>query len=824
MIAYSKKNDHEEWESSMKSDPGASRILAWMRTQRKQYSKSTIKLDRLNKLNSVGFKWTPTPPPTPPPPPHSDVSNAEWDQKFAMYCDFVETYGIYCVPRENSILNNWVDTQRRMNTSGSIHKDHRETLDKIGFMWTAPSSPSKMVTWDRHFAMYCDFVEKNDIYCLPERNSKENAKLIIWIHLQRWKRRLGRLQKDRMDKLNEIGFLWTPSRSDTFASAWDRNFAMYRDFVENDGICCLPNKKANMNKWIYVQRRKKRLGKLQKDRIDRLNEIGFRWSAQRASSPSEGIDTFATAWDRNFAMYRDFVEENGIYCAPERNSTMGTWISKQRKMNSLGELKKDQMEKLNNIGFLWSGGSASMPPQQSDSYTDVWDRHFAMYRAFVEKNGVGFAPEKNSKMSNWVSGQRKLMKIGRLQKDRMDKLNEIGFLWSGESAPVSQKQSDAYRVVWDRHFAMYRAFVEKNGVGFAPKKSSKMNNWVRGQRKLMKIGRLQKDRMDKLNEIGFPWSAPRPQKQSDAHTVVWDRHFAMYRAFVEKNGVGFAPEKNSKMSNWVSGQRKLMKIGRLQKDRMDKLNEIGFLWSAMQRSDPTDLLTYDRSRDTALEITRESSLDRQSNAKHDEPLEENNIFGHCSIVASPHGRVLTLDMPLADAEVSNEGCDDRNDSQLGYNSHTVDEQSVFIDGNAILTPERDERLDAPHVLVRSESEGEREESVVPVSPHGLETPRIRVRSESEFEQVESSVSIALHGLEAPHIMVRRESECETVQGTPHGSGLSFEANTLEDKSRRVGRRKRGCQIGQMQFDNFAPDSVGYKVMSTLLAKLATKGD
>jgi hypothetical protein len=89
-----------------------------------------------------------------------------------------------------------------------------------------------------------------------------------------------------------------------------------------------------------------------------------------------------------------------------------------------------------------------------------------------------------------------------------------------------------------------------------------------------------------------------------------------------------------------------------------------------------------------------------------------------------------------------------------------------------------------------------------------------VRSESECETTERLLPVKPDGLETPHIMVSSEPEYEKVRGTPHGGRLS----------RRVQPQEHGCRISQMQFDNFAPDSVGYKVMSKLLAKLTMKGD
>ena len=374
-----------------------------------------------------------------------------------------------------------------------------------------------------------------------------------------------------------------------------------------------------------------------------------------------------------------------------------------------------------------------------------------------------------------------MKRLGTLKKNRIVKLNTIGFLWS---APSHVERIGALTVAWNESFARYRAFVEKNGIHCASRMNSKMLRWVKKQRANMRSGTMKKDRMDKLNEIGFPWSAAIASERTDVLTNAWDRNFAMYRDFVEKNGICCTPKRNSKLCNWFFSQRKMMKFGKMKKDRMDRLNEIGFPWSPLsisQRSNPANLSSSaQRNRTTTPEISFESSLDHQSNLKHSVLLEQNITFGHCSAVVSSRCHALTLDTPLVDAAVSNKGCDRPDELQLGHNSCAVDEQSAFLYENCAFTSERDGRPEAGHSRLRSESGCEKEESFGSLTPHGLETPHISVRSESEFEKAKSPKPTSRHGIETPHIMGRRESECEKVQdlgaAIPHGDGLSFGTN------------------------------------------------
>ena len=605
MIAYTEKNGHE-WKSIIESDPNASHIVTWMRRQRRCRSNSTMTVDRINKLDSVGFVWTPP-----------DAKTGEWNRKFAMYCDFVENNGVHCIPPTTSVLGKWIRYQRSMNRFGGLKEDRIEKLNKIGFLWNGPS---------------------------------------------------------------------TSERTDAFTVAWDQNFALYRDFVEENGMCCPPKKKSKMSIWVYSQRKMKRLGTLKKDRLDKLNKMGFLWSAP---IPSERSDSSTAQWDENFAMYRDFVEKNGICCPPKKKSKMSNWIHMQRTMERLGKLKKDRMEKLNKVGFLWS---APVTSEGSDALTVEWDQNFAMYRDFVDKNGIRCAAKTNSNMNKWIRQQRKRNRLGSMKKDQMDKLNKIGFLWI---APNNLGQNDALTVAWDQHFALYREFIVKNGICCPPRMNSKMSNWIHTQRQRKRLGTLKEDRMEKLNEIGFLWTAASFSERTSALTIAWDRNFAMYRDFVEKNGPCYDPKTNSELSTWIHRQREIYSFGNLTTDRMDKLNKVGFLWSApsaLEQSNHTDLPTLGRSQATAPGISCEDSLDCATNVNHKDLPAHNNRFGHCSAVASPQERVLTLDTQSVSASVSNKGCDGQNEPPPGHKSNTVDEQSARLDDTVLFVSECDERI------------------------------------------------------------------------------------------------------------------------------------
>ena len=84
------------------------------------------------------------------------------------------------------------------------------------------------------------------------------------------------------------------------------------------------------------------MGLLKKDRLDKLNKIGFLWCRPITSKQTDVLavvwetDVLAVVWDQNFVMYCDFVETNGTGCDPKTNSEMSTWIHTQQQMNGVG--------------------------------------------------------------------------------------------------------------------------------------------------------------------------------------------------------------------------------------------------------------------------------------------------------------------------------------------------------------------------------------------------------------------------------------------------------------------------------------------------------
>jgi len=94
-------------------------------------------------------------------------------------------------------------------------------------------------------------------------------------------------------------------------------------------------------------------------------------------------------------------------------------------------MSQDRIRKLEEVAFDWNPGKGGAA--QKDKYEDIWNDMFEELKAFKGKNGHCSVPQKynpNPKLGHWVSRQRQDYKKDKMSLDRIDKLEEIGFIWN----------------------------------------------------------------------------------------------------------------------------------------------------------------------------------------------------------------------------------------------------------------------------------------------------------------------------------------------------------------------------------------------------------
>eukprot|EP00985_Skeletonema_marinoi_P026725 scaffold20968_cov120-Skeletonema_marinoi.AAC.4 len=121
---------------------------------------------------------------------------------------------------------------------------------------------------------------------LVPQNYPDNPQLGKWVDKQRQNRQNNKLATERIDKLNEIDFVWYP-----IEATWEDMLQQIADYKDKHGDTLVPAKypdNLQLGMWVDTQRQNsKKNNKLSLERIDKLNEIGFVWEPIEAAWQSK---------------------------------------------------------------------------------------------------------------------------------------------------------------------------------------------------------------------------------------------------------------------------------------------------------------------------------------------------------------------------------------------------------------------------------------------------------------------------------------------------------------------------------------------------------
>jgi hypothetical protein len=103
-----------------------------------------------------------------------------------------------------------------------------------------------------------------------------NQTLGKWVGVQRTKQSKGRLSQERIQRLDDLGFVWNP-----YTAAWEEMFAALKDYQSQHGHCNVParwTQNPSLGMWAHTQRKTKNKGALSEQRTRRLEALGFEWT------------------------------------------------------------------------------------------------------------------------------------------------------------------------------------------------------------------------------------------------------------------------------------------------------------------------------------------------------------------------------------------------------------------------------------------------------------------------------------------------------------------------------------------------------------------
>jgi superfamily II DNA or RNA helicase len=550
------------------------KLASWVWIQR-QRRKGTIKkngetrdlmtTEQESLLDKLGFRW--------------DAREEKWTEQFEELKRFKDQHG-HCeagqVEGEKSKLAAWVTVQRSNNSSGKLQTERKAKLDSIKFQWTAEGNELK---WQEMYELLKTYHAEHGDADVPFR-SKENRKLAAWVSHQRQRKKTGGLENKEICLLEALGFTWQHRER----GSWGDRYQELIEFKAEHKHCNVPfdyEERPKLGGFVNSMRTKKSRGELSQQRIQLLDQIGFKWAVREEQSEE--------IWEARCKQLLEFKATHGHCNVPtewSENPTLGHWLSVQRGLKRAGELDLEKEQCLDKLGIQWDRRSAQLAADPDEN----WTARYQQLLQFKERHGHCNVPYKwpdNPQLGGWIVRQRQWKKSGKLLPDRERRLNEIDFSWQ-----------EAERGDWEDRFQELVEFKAKHrhcDVPVVYPENSKLGSFTKNMRATRKEGTLSAEKFAKLDAIGFAWVSERkaiPPQMREAMqepvTASWKKSYDELVAYQKAHGNCDVPVKwkeNPQLGGWAAAQRSLRKSGKLHSERERMLNEIGFDWRADQNKE-----------------------------------------------------------------------------------------------------------------------------------------------------------------------------------------------------------------------------------------------
>jgi hypothetical protein len=412
------------------------------------------------------------------------------------------------------------------------------------------------------------------------KNDLEHRDLFYWAgNLRRYYYK-GTLAKDKIRRLNEIGFEWKgENRREIYDldDIWWSSYEKLIDYYKQNGDSDVPARYKNdkpLGTWVVSQRASKRKNKLAQSRIDLLDELDFSW------------DPKVKIFDQFCERLLEFKAKYGHTEVPILGAEfpkLGRWTNKYRVilnngiLNSNGSvthggstLTKKQIEKLNELGFKKAVRKVK------------WEDYYDELKEYYIKTGHSRPSQSDSSnLYYWCYKTRKHQ--DQLTTDQRKQLEDLEFDFNFEFK-YSRSGSNQN---WNERFSELQLFYEENQhFDLTPENEvfEGLYKWLVYQRRQFKKGILTTERIAILRSIGFNFDIHfQPRSDTD-----WEGRYKQLKEFYLTNKTFFIStndKDNKGLLSWLRYQRKLYRDEKLEEEKKIKLLELGYSFNKTYRGE-----------------------------------------------------------------------------------------------------------------------------------------------------------------------------------------------------------------------------------------------
>jgi hypothetical protein len=279
-------------------------------------------------------------------------------------------------------------------------------------------------------------------------------------------------------------------------------------------------------------------------------------------------------WNERYSELIGFRNKHGhINVDKSKHPALNNFVQNQRKeyrrwqRGEKSSMDERKVELLNNLLFVW------------DMNQQIWQSRYDELHQFKSDFGHVNVPIKYKTLGQWVTKHRKAKRAGALSQSRVERLDEIGFIW------------DVKEWQFQRRLDQIKEFKETYGHIDIKVTDGEFGSWFYSRRKeyLLYLNgentTLLEEHRLALEEVGFgPHLAERRQTPTIRSNATWETRFEELVRFKEQFNHTRVPKipRYAQLSTWVNHQRNLKAMGKLARDRLLQLDEMQFTWNTNQ--------------------------------------------------------------------------------------------------------------------------------------------------------------------------------------------------------------------------------------------------
>ncbi len=429
-------------------------------------------------------------------------------------------------------------------------------------------------------------------------NKDENINLYAWVNAQRTFKSSNKLSPERINKLNEINFIW-----DQQENSWNEKYQKLIDWKNNNpNPLKWPSQKSRepigreLGIWFLGLRKQYKEGLLTEERFNKLLAINF------------PFEPHSDKWLIKYEKLKEFISENSRFpsqALDKKELGQDIWLRSQ--IDKFSKLSKHQQKLLEEINY-----------QDFENQFNSWEKSYDKLIEFIQKNKRLPKLDRGQEEKNiytWLLIQRSAFRKNELKKDRVDLLLALEFVNDFFQLKDGERQARSLKKSLDRCEELAE-FRKNNPTRWPSMKSSSgkqekelanwlgyIKNWYKGRLEgynefpkelhdeLLKIGfdfssKIQSERMDWQDSYNKVLKILKNGSALDKKSYTW---FANQKAFLKRKGnldldkkqkIEFLESLRNERMDWQDRYNKILEL----LENGDALDKKSYIWLANQKS------------------------------------------------------------------------------------------------------------------------------------------------------------------------------------------------------------------------------------------------